>query len=565
MAGETKLSSAETLKRDSRHLRGTIAEELRNDLTYFSKPATGLLKFHGIYQQDDRDLRKQQSERAFSAMIRVGVPGGRLSSAQYLELDRLADEVGDGTMRITSRQAIQYHGIAKRSLRELISRLHSIDLTSLAACGDVVRNVVSCAAPIISAGRQDLMRYVLELSRALKPRTQAYFEIWLDGEPAASLEEEEDPLYGETYLPRKFKIGFAYEGENTTDIYTHDLGFVAHCDAGLVTGFTLLAGGGLGQSSGVTASHPRLGDPIAFIKPDRLLEAAKAVVSIHRDFGSRSNRKLARLKYVIEAWGVERFRRELESRLGEPLEPPRPLTWHRADDYLGWHPQGDGTWFYGVRVLSGRVKDSGDERIRSGLRELISRLRPEVRLTPQQNILLAGIASERRAEVDWLLRVHRIIPAAELPPVLRQSMACPALPTCGQAITESERVLPQVAHQIQQAWDAAGLHGEPLCVCMTGCPNGCARPYTAEVGIVGQSTDMHTLYLGGSPMGARLGELFRNGIRLQEIAAVLSPIFQRYAVQRTAGERFGDWTFRKGIVSLRELQDCSCEPESMCV
>src|SRR5262245_54530946 len=330
MAAETNFSSAETLKRNSRHLRGTIAEELQNELTYFSKPATGLLKFHGIYQQDDRDLRKQQTERAFSAMIRVGIPGGRLTAGQYLELDRLADEIGDGTLRITSRQAIQYHGISKRSLRELISRLNRIDLTSLAACGDVVRNVVSCAAPIFSADRQDLMRYVLDLSRELRPRTQAYFEIWLDGERAASLEEEKDPLYGETYLPRKFKIGFAYEGENTTDIYTHDLGFVAHCDAGTVRGFTLLAGGSLGQSNGVNASHPRLADPIAFITPDRLVDAAKAVVSIHRDFGNRSNRKLARLKYVIEAWGVERFRQELESRLGEPLEPPRPLTWHRA-------------------------------------------------------------------------------------------------------------------------------------------------------------------------------------------------------------------------------------------
>ena len=565
MAVETTLSSAETLKRDSRHLRGTIAEELRNDLTYFSKPATGLLKFHGIYQQDDRDLRKQQTSREFSAMIRVGVPGGRLSAAQYLELDRLADDVGDGTMRITSRQAIQYHGVAKHSLRELISRLHRIDLTSLAACGDVVRNVVSCAAPIVSVERQDLMRYVLELSRELKPRTQAYFEIWLDGERAASLEEEEDPLYGETYLPRKFKIGFAYEGDNTTDVYTHDLGFVAHCAAGKVTGFTLLAGGSLGQSNGVRTSHPRLGDPIVFVEADRLLEAAKAVVSIHRDFGNRSNRKVARLKYVIEAWGVERFRQELEARLGGPLQPPRPLTWHRSDDYLGWHPQGDGAWFYGVRVMSGRVKDSGHERIRTGLRELIARLRPEVRLTPQQNILLAGIAAERRAEVDWLLRVHRIVQAAELPPVLRQSMACPALPTCGQAITESERVWPQIADQIQHAWDAAGLHGEPLCVRMTGCPNGCARPYTAEVGIVGQSTDMHTLYLGGSPMGTRLAEEFRSGVRLQEIAPVLSPLFQCYAVQRNGGERFGDWAARKGVALLRELQDCACEPERICV
>src|SRR5262245_32946559 len=300
MSIEPKLSSTETLKRNSRHLRGTIADELDNTLLYFSQPATGVLKFHGIYQQDDRDLRKLQPERLFSAMVRVGIPGGRLSAEQYLELDRLADDVGDGTLRITSRQALQYHGVRKHSLRELIARLNGIDLTSLATCGDVVRNVVCCADPVISPERQDIMRYVLLLSRELRPRTHAYAEICIDGKKAVTLEEEDDALYGEAYLPRKFKIAFAYEGENTTDIYTNDLGFVAHCDDGAVTGFTLLAGGGLGQSNGVSASHPRLADPIAFVRPDQLLAAAKAVVSIHRDFGNRSNRKLARLKYVIE-------------------------------------------------------------------------------------------------------------------------------------------------------------------------------------------------------------------------------------------------------------------------
>jgi sulfite reductase (ferredoxin) len=553
MPSEPKLSSAETLKRDSRHLRGTIAEELGNTLTPFSKPATGILKFHGMYQQDDRDLRKLQPDRVFSTMVRLAIPGGRLSAEQYLELDRLADDVGDGTLRITSRQALQYHGVAKRSLRELVSRLLAIDLTTLAACGDVVRNVVYCAAPIVSIERQDLMRYVLELSRELRPRTQAYFEIWLDGERAASLEEEDEPLYGNTYLPRKFKIGFAHEGENTTDIYSHDLGFIAHFDGGVLAGFTVLAGGSLGQSNGVSATHPRLADPVGFVRPDRLLATAKAVVSIHRDFGNRDNRRLARLKYVIEAWGVERFRQELESRLGETLEPPRPLAWHRAEDYLGWHPQGDGRWFYGVRVISGRIKDSGPQRIRTGLRRLIERLRPAVRFTAQQNVVLAGLTPEQRTEVEGALRAYGITAAADLPPVLRQSMACPALPTCGQAITESERVWPRVAGQIQQVWDAAGLRGEPLCVRMTGCPNGCARPYTAEIGIVGQSTDRHSLYIGGSPLGTRLAELFRHEVRLQEIAAVLRPLFEEYATERDAGERFGDWAARQGAVRLREL------------
>jgi sulfite reductase (ferredoxin) len=549
---EPKLSSAEALKQSSRHLRGTITEELNNSLPQFSNSATGVLKFHGIYQQDDRDLRNQRPEREFSAMVRVGIPGGRLTAEQYLQIDRLADAVGDGTLRLTSRQDVQYHRVSKGSLRELISRLHSIDLSTLAACGDVVRNVVCCATPLVSATRQDLQPYVMQLSRELKPRTQAYAEIWLDGERAASLESEQEPLYGDTYLPRKFKIGFAKEGENTTDIYSHDLGFVAHLDRGELAGFTMLAGGGLGLSNGVRASHARLADPIAFIPPDRLLPAAKAAVTIHRDFGNRENRRLARLKYVIEAWGVSAFRNELERRMGEALAPPRPLVWQRSEDYLGWHPQGDGRWFCGVRVISGRIRDFGQQRMRSGLRDLIERLRPEVRLTVQQNLLMAGIAAEDRVEVNRLLRFHGIVHAASLPPVLRHSMACPALPTCGQAVTESERVLPSVADQIQRAWDAAGMYGEPLCVRITGCPNGCARPYTAEIGIVGQSKELYSLYLGGSPLGTRLAELLCHEVKLEQIAATLSPIFAQYAVERRPGERFGDWTARKGVARLFE-------------
>jgi len=556
MPDANKLSSAELMKGASKHLRGNLAAERDNSLSYFSKPATGVLKFHGIYQQDDRDLRRQQPERVFSAMVRVGIPGGRLTAKQYLELDRLADEVGDGTLRITSRQGLQYHHVSKHSLQELISRLHTIDLTTFAACGDVVRNVVCCAAPICSTERQDLNRYVMELSRELKPRTRAYFEIWLDGERAASLEEENEPLYGDTYLPRKFKIGFAYEGDNTTDIYSHDLGFVAHFEGGALAGFTLLAGGSLGQSNGVRASHPRLADPIGFVPPHLLLKAAKAAVSIHRDFGNRENRRLARLKYVIESWGVDRFRCELQARMGETLAPPRPLAWYRAEDYLGWHPQGDGRWFYGLRVISGRIRDVEQQRVRSAVRALIAQLRCEVRLTAQQNLLLVGVAPECRPEVNRLLRAYGVVEAADLLPVLRHSMACPALPTCGQAVTESERIWPEVAARIQQAWDEAGLSGEPLCVRMTGCPNGCARPYTAEIGIVGQSAGLYSLYVGGSPHGTRLAELFRHELRLEELAEILRGLVELYARERRFAERFGDWASRIGVAVLlqEELQ-----------
>ena len=545
MPDSNRISSAEALKLWSHHLRGNLDAERDNALPYFSEPAVGVLKFHGIYQQDDRDLRRRQSERSFSAMVRVGIPGGRLTARQYLALDRLADEVGDGSLRITSRQDIQYHRVSKRSLAELIARLHSIDLTTFAACGDVVRNIVCCAAPIDSPERPDLQAHVLELSRELRPRTRAYFEIWLDGERAASLEEEDEPLYGDSYLPRKFKIGFAHEGDNTTDIYSHDLGFVAHSEAGELAGFTMLAGGSLGQSNGVRASHPRLTDPIAFVRPHRLADTAKAAVAIHRDFGNRENRRLARLKYVIEAWGVDRFRRELESRVGEELAPPRRLAWRRAQDYLGWRSQGDGRWFYGVRVISGRIADTEQQSIRTALRSIVDRLQVEVRLTAQQNLLLVGVRPDDRGEVDRILRASGVPEALGLPPVVRDSMACPALPTCGQAVAESERIWPQVAARIQQRWDAAGLRGRPLCVRMTGCANGCARPYTAEIGIVGQSIGLYSLYIGGSPLGTRLAELFRHEVRIEELAEVLGSLFERYALERQSEERFGDWASRR--------------------
>jgi sulfite reductase (ferredoxin) len=507
--------------------------ELNSQEAVFSKSSVTLLKFHGMYQQDNRDLRKTGA-KVHSFMVRVGIPGGRLSPAQYLELDRLADAVGDGTLRITSRQDIQYHYVGKHDLRTLIQALDRIRLTTLAACGDVVRNVTHCAAPLPDVRREQVWPYVLELSRALKPKTNAYAEIWIDGERAVSLEEEADELYGETYLPRKFKIGFAFAGDNTTDVYANDLGAVAHFDGAELAGFTILAGGGLGQSNGVKASHPRLADPVCFVRPAELVAAAKAIVAIHRDHGNRSNRKLARLKYVLEAWGLERFRAELAARLGTPLTPPRDLTWHRADDYLGWHRQSDTEWFYGLRVINGRL--AGEQRRR--VRELLAAHGYEVRLTVQQNLLLAGIRDPAAVE--------RALQPAALPPVLHHSMACPALPTCGQALTEAERVLPEIAEALQAAWDRAGLGAEAVRVRVTGCPNGCARPYTAEIGIVGQSVDLYSIYAGGSPLGTRLATLLAHNVRRGEIAGRLEPLFAAYAAGRAPGESFGDWAARRG-------------------
>jgi sulfite reductase (ferredoxin) len=539
---DPKPSPAEALKANSRHLRGSIAEELLTESPEFSKPSVGLLKFHGIYQQDDRDLRKSQPERSYSSMVRVGIPGGLVSAAQYLELDRLAGEIGDETLRVTSRQDVQYHYVGKRNLKTLLQALSGAGLSTLAACGDVVRNVTYDSTPIEAPHRADLMDYVRMLALELKPKTRAYAEIWLDGEKAASLEEEADELYGETYLPRKFKIAFTFPGENLIDIYANDVGFVPAVEDGRVAGFTVLAGGGMGQSNGVKLSHPRMADPVCSIgaSKEEVMAVARAVIGIHRDFSNRSNRKLARLKYVLDERGLEWFKAELASRLGAPLRAPRALAWHRQEDYLGWHRQAGGGCFYGMRVVSGRIKGA----VRAAVRSVVEATGCEVRFTVQQNLLFTGLRDGQRDLVDSILRSYGVADAAALPPVLRQSMACPALPTCGQAITESERVLPQVAEGIQGEFDAAGLEGQPVVVRMTGCPNGCSRPYTAEIGIVGESVELYTIYLGGSPVADRLARPWKRLVKLAEIPGVLRPLLDEYRTTRRAGEPFGDWCAR---------------------
>ena len=557
---ENALPSAEAAKLNAHYLRGTIAEELETVNPEFSKPATAVLKFHGIYQQDDRDLRKKGIKQ-YTGMVRVGVPGGVLAPDQYLTLDRLAD-LGNGSLRITTRQDIQYHNVPKSEMRALIRGLNEHYLGTLAACGDVVRNVVSCPAPFESEQRRELFPIVQFLSRNLKPRTTAYYDIWIGGEHAVSAEEETtevEPLYGATYLPRKFKIAFAFPGDNTTDIYSNDIGIVPHYEGGELQGFTILAGGGMGQSAGVKASHPRLADPVCFIEPnaETLLEVAKAIVTIHRDFGNRMNRKLARLKYVMDAWGVTRFKEELEARVGRQLAPPRSLVWHRAVDYLGWHkqrttPEGCPVWFVGVRVISGRVRDfDRNNRIRTGLRTIVQRYGTGVRLTAQQNLYLEGITDADRPAVAALLAEHGIAEPESLPPILRHAISCPALPTCALAITESERIMPEVVAELQEELNAVGLQEDVIHLRTSGCPNGCSRPYTAEIGIVGASVDLYTIYLGASPLGERLGSVFAQNVRRGELAEKLRPAIAFYRDCRRPGESFGDFCNRIGMEDLR--------------
>jgi sulfite reductase (ferredoxin) len=560
------LSSAETAKTASRFLRGPIAEELATETDVFSKAATAILKFHGIYQQDDRDLRKAGT-KLVGAMVRVGVPGGLLTPDQYLSLDRLAEK-GDQSLRITTRQDIQFHYVLKTSIREVIGEINRSLLTTLAACGDVARNTVCSGPPFDRPEQQQLESYTKFVGRSLKPKTTAYYEIWVNGEKAASVEEPEDPwqvepVYGPAYLPRKFKVGFTYAGDNSTDIYSNDAGFVPHVEDGKIAGFTVLAGGGMGQSAGVKQSHPRLADPICYIgaSHDEVLEIARAILTIHRDFGNRSNRRLARLKYVLDEWGPAKFKEELESRVGRTLAPAKELTWSRGTDYLGWHRQGagengDSKWFVGVRVIAGRIRDFDDQRrVRAGLRKIVEQFRPQVRLTSLQNLYLSDIREEDKPKIAQILREHGIAGPEQLPPVLRHAMSCPALPTCGQAITESERIMPEVVADVQEELNAVGLRDQVLHLRTTGCPNGCARPYTAEIGIVGASLNMYSIYLGGTPLGTRLAKLFAQNVKRDQVALKLRPVIQHYRENREQDEEFGDFCHRVGIEELQKLSE----------
>jgi sulfite reductase (ferredoxin) len=445
----------------------------------------------------------------------------------------------------------------------LIRGVNESFLSTLAACGDVVRNVVACAAPFESEQRHDLRDHIQFISRSLKPKTTAYFDVWMGGEKVISAEAPAEtpvePLYGPTYLPRKFKISFAYPGDNTTDVYANDIGIVPHYEGTVLSGFTILAGGGMGQSAGVKASHPRLADPICSVGPSKeeLLEVCSAIVTIHRDFGNRSNRKLARLKYVLDAWGVEKFKAEVETRVGRKLAPPHELTWTRSNDYLGWHRQNtEGLWFLGVRVVSGRIRDFDEKRrVRSGLRAIVEKYQVAVHLTPQQNLYLAGIKESDRAGISDMLRQYGIAEPEMLPPVLRYAMSCPALPTCGQAITESERAMPGIVAQVQGELNRLGLSEQIVHLRTTGCPNGCARPYTAEIGIVGASVNMYTIYLGASPLGTRLGQAFATNVKEPDLVNTLRPVLELYASTRNTEEEFGDFCHRVGMEALKSAPE----------
>jgi sulfite reductase (ferredoxin) len=540
--------NVEQVKADSHGLRGTLPDDLESADACLSEAGKVLIKFHGSYEQTNRDKRGATAKE-YAFMVRSKLPGGRLTAAQYLAHDDIATRLGNGTLRITTRQGIQFHGVVKGHLRDTIRGLNHALVTTFGACGDVVRNVMCCPAPSSDPRREAVQRIADQLSAATLPRTKAYHQIWVDGE--AIVADEEDPLYGTTYLPRKFKAAIAFAGDNCMDIFTNDAGLIALFDGDALAGFNVVAGGGMGVTHNKEATFARLADVIGFVGPEHAVDVVKAIVTVHRDFGDRTNRKHARLKYVLEEQGVEWFRRELQARVPFPIEPARPMPAFVVHDHLGWASYAPGRWSLGLPVDSGRIADVGAVRLRTGIREVVARVGASVQLTAQQNILLSDIRDEDREAVEALLDAHGIVTVDRISGVRRNSLACPALPTCGLAISEAERVLPRVMGDIDTALADIGLQGLPLVFRMTGCPNGCARPYVAEVALVGRSLDKYLLYLGGNAAGTRLARPFQDLVPLGAVADTLRPLFVRYRDERRAHEGFGDFCDRIGFDALK--------------
>lgn len=556
------LTKLEAAKIDSDFLRGSLADELTTDSAAFSTGTESIIKHHGIYQQDHRDHR-HAGQRDYSFLVRTRLPGGALTGKQLLaELD-LCDELGDGTLRITDRQGLQLHGVLKQDLQQVIRRIDAVKLTTFGACGDVVRNVMCCPAPVQGSVERSQMRMLTGgIARHFALHSRAYYDVWLKQddqseqvggqvEPAESSLEE--PLYGAAYLPRKFKFAFALPDDNCTDALTHDVGFVALPGTGPAQFFNVYVGGGMGMTPARADTFPAIAQPLGLVSADELVSLAHAIVQVFREAGNRRDRKQARFKYLIAAWGLDRFRDRLRQVYGKAIAPPESIAVTGLHDHLGWHPQEGGDWFLGLRVDSGRIKDDTSGRLKSALKAVAQNYPLSIRLTPLQDILLCDIPERSRDGIEQILRDHAVPLEAQIEPARRLAMACPALPTCGLAITESERVLPSLLNNLRDMLYELGLSQERISIRMTGCPNGCARPYVAEIGIVGKAVDRYTLYLGGCVAGTRLAFKFRDLLTLKEILDLLRKLLSHFADTRVPHESFGDYCYRLGMEQLEHI------------
>ena len=541
---KSKLTHNEEIKAAIPTLAGTIATTFNDPANdHFSEDDNQFLKFHGSYQQDDRDLRK--TGKKYIMMVRGRIPGGVMTAKQWCVFDVLSTQYGNNTLRITTRQSIQFHGIVMSGLRPLVAKINECLLSTLAACGDVNRNVMAAPTPAYTKAREQVIADAHKVALALAPKTPAYHSIWIDGvqldNEAAENKNFVDPLYGKTYLPRKFKIGFVIPPVNDMDIFTNCLGFIAIVENDQLVGYNIAVGGGMGRSHGNTQTYPRLADVIGFFTPDKLVEVAKAVLTIHRDFGDRTDRKHARLKYVVAERGVKFMQDEVNARAGITLAPAKPCKFTTTADLLGWHKATDGKWFLGMFVETGRVKNN--QKI--ALRDVAEKFpNIEFRLSANQNVILANASDADKAAITALLGSHGVKTENQARVLHAAAMACPSLPTCGLGLAESERMLPGMIDRIEKLCDEVGLSNEEIIIRSTGCPNGCARPYMAELAFVGKAPGRYQVWLGGNAAGTRLNRVWKDVIKEAELETELRPVLVRYVKERQPGERFGDWCDR---------------------
>jgi len=568
MAEHIAFSKVEQFKNASHDLRFPLVEEMAQDTAHLSEASAQILKFHGSYQQDDRDQRKSLvaagKEPHYSFMIRIKIPGGDLTAEQYLTVEDLADQYANGTLRITTRQNIQLHCILKKNLKATLRKVNECLLTTLAGCGDVERNVLACPAPFPDEGHIQVQAAAHALAVALCPKTRAYHEIWMDGEQVAPLEPgaEEEPLYGKTYLPRKFKTAIAFPGDNCVDVVTNDIALIAVLSPeGRHEGFNICVGGGMGMNHADSKTYPRLATPMGFVLPEDLVAIVEAIVKTQRDHGDRTNRKHARMKYLVEERGIDWFRQQVEERWGHPVAHVRPTPTFTVQNHLGWHPQGDGRDFLGVFVENGRVKDEGGVRLKTALRQVIQEYRPALRLTPRQDILLTNLNPSDRNPIEELFHRHGVTLPDELPRLRLNALACPALPTCGLAITEAERALPQLIRGLEDELNRLSLGHEEFSVRMTGCPNGCTRPSMGELAFIGRTPGAggrpgtYNMYLGGNASLTRLNQLYAERVPYEDLIKTVVPLLELFKQERQPGEGFGDFCYRLGIEGLKQRGD----------
>jgi len=551
-----KLDEMEHIKNRSNYLRGTIKEGLADEITgAIAEDDTKLLKFHGSYMQDDRDIRderrKQKLEPAYSFMIRVRVPGGTATADQWVAMDDISTEYANNTIKLTTRQAFQFHGILKRNLKSSMQSIHHAVMDSLAACGDVNRNVMCNPNPYQSGVHKEVDTLATQISDHLSPQTGAYHEIWLDDEKIIDTKEEVEPMYGKTYLPRKFKIGIAVPPSNDIDVYSQDIGLIAVIEDDQLVGFNVTVGGGMGMTHGDTKTYPQVGRLLGYFPKEEAVDVCEKILTIQRDYGNRENRKNARFKYTVDRLGVDFIREELNKRLGWEIEEAKPFEFKHNGDRYGW-TEGSGKWHFTLFIQNGRVKDTSDYKLKTALREIAEIHTGDFRLTPNQNLIIANVAKSKIQQIQKIIDKYGITDGEHYTGLRRNSMACVAFPTCGLAMAESERYLPTLINKIEGLLDEAGLNEEEITIRMTGCPNGCARPALAEIAFIGKAPGKYNMYLGGGFTGDRLNKLFKENIGEDEILESLKPILIQYGKEKNDGEHFGDFVIRKGII--KEVQ-----------